>query len=116
MIKELIIDAFCCFWLSSCLQEQEIKNYEVQAKELANFSVLSQELYPEVKLNRELVFEAGNDTTPSFSFWKHFSFPDSIGVIEVNTYYKGENKKMYNDTLVNANSQSVIIPAPFPKE
>lgn len=122
MTKELIIGAFCCLWLSSWIQEQEKKSYEVQEKESANFSVLSPELYPEerleVKLNSELVLVTGNDTAPTFSFWKHYNYPDSIKLIEVTTYYKGEKKveKAYRDTLMNSNSRSIIVSRTFPKE
>ncbi|ALJ00739.1 hypothetical protein [Rufibacter tibetensis] len=121
MTKKLFIGAFCFFWIGSCTQEQERKDYEVQENELANFSVISPELYPEerleVKLNGELVVETGINTSWTHSFWKHFYYPDSIKLIEVSIYYKGEKKleKVYRDTLMTSNSRSIIVSRTFPK-
>ena len=62
------------------------------------------------------MIETGNDTAPTYLFWKHFRFPDSIRLIEVTTYYKGEKKieKVYRDTLMNSNSRSIIVSRTFP--
>lgn len=120
MLKRGLIYIICCL-LGSCLQKQERKDYQVQERESANFSVLSPELYPEerliVKINGDVVLEEGNEASFDTAFWKHFLYPDSIRIVEVTTFYKGEKKieKVYRDTLKYANRRSVLISRTFPK-